>query len=137
MLQNLFRLGPGPASRQNAPAASAATPAIPAQLPASPAAECGANPQPDGPPARLVIDVRTEREFAQSAVVGAINMPLSQLERRIGALAADPATPLVVYCASGARSSAACALLHQMGYGQVSNAGGLYAAAAQLQLGLR
>lgn len=84
-----------------------------------------------------MIDVRTEREFAQCAVAGAVNLPLSQLEQRIAELASDMATPLVLYCASGARSAVACQRLRQMGYGQVSDAGGLLSAAAQLQLGLR
>lgn len=85
----------------------------------------------------LVIDVRTEREFRASAVEGAVNVPLSQLEHRIREVAADPATPLVLYCASGARSGVACMMLRQLGYSNVDNAGGLYAAAARLRLALR
>lgn len=85
----------------------------------------------------LVIDVRSEREFQATAVQGAINLPLAQLELRIREVVADEATPIVLYCASGARSDIACMILKQMGYADVRNAGGLYAAAASLQLGLR
>lgn len=85
----------------------------------------------------LVIDVRSEREFQTTAVQGAINLPLPQLERRIRELVDDPATPIALYCASGARSGIACRMLKQMGYAQVSNAGGLFAAAASLGLELR
>jgi phage shock protein E len=85
----------------------------------------------------LVIDVRSEREFQATAVQGAINLPLPQLERRIREVVADEATPIALYCASGARSGIACMMLRQMGYAQVSNAGGPYAAAASLQLELR
>jgi len=85
----------------------------------------------------LVIDVRSEREFLATAVQGAINLPLPQLERQIRAVVADPATPIALYCASGARSGIACMMLQQMGYADVRNAGGLYAAAASLQLNLR
>ena len=85
----------------------------------------------------LVIDVRSEREFQATALQGAINLPLSQLEHRIREVVADEATPIALYCASGARSGIACMMLKQMGYADVRNAGGLYAAAASLQLELR
>lgn len=85
----------------------------------------------------LVIDVRSEREFQTAALQGAINLPLPQLERRIRELVDDPATPIALYCASGARSGIACRTLEKMGYAQVSNAGGLFAAAARLRLELR
>lgn len=85
----------------------------------------------------LVIDVRSEREFQATAVQGAINLPLSELAHRIREVAADETTPIALYCASGARSGIACTMLKQMGYADVRNAGGLYAAAASLQLALR
>jgi len=131
MLQDLLRLWPG----QDAHRAAEPEPKALAAEPKAPSASDTARPA--AVPAQLLIDVRTEREFAQCAVVGAVNLPLSQLDQRIGTLAADTATPLVLYCASGARSGVACQMLRQMGYGNVSNAGGLYAAAARLQLGLR
>lgn len=84
-----------------------------------------------------MIDVRSEREFQAAAVQGAINLPLPQLERRIREVVADDATPIALYCASGARSGIACTMLKQMGYVDVRNAGGLYAAAASLQLDVR
>lgn len=92
-------------------------------------------PQPGHP--MLVIDVRSEHEFEAAAVQGAINLPLPQLERRIREVAADAGTPIALYCASGARSGIACMMLKQMGYTHVTNAGGLHAAAASLQLELR
>lgn len=85
----------------------------------------------------LVIDVRSEREFQATAVHGAINLPLPQLERRIREMVADETTPIALYCASGARSGIACMMLKQLGYANVTNAGGLYAAAAHLQRELR
>jgi phage shock protein E len=89
------------------------------------------------PPVPLLIDVRSEREFEATAIEHAVNLPLPQLAHRIGEFAADKATPLVLVCASGARSGIGCALLQQLGYTQVTNAGGLLAAAAHLQRGLR
>lgn len=106
------------------PAADATPQAAPAAAPAIPA-----GPAPTTP---LLLDVRTEREYASVSLQGSVHLPLSQLADRIGEIAPDRRTPLQVVCASGARSSAACMLLRQLGYTDVTNAGGLYAAAAQL-----
>lgn len=114
---------------------AAAMPA-PAAVP-TPAAASGAPAASHVSAGPLVIDVRSEREFHATAVAHAINVPLPQLAQRIAELAKDKATPLVLYCASGARSGSACQLLQQLGYTQVTNAGGLYSAAAHLQREVR
>ena len=104
----------------------------------APAATPAAGPPASGAaPSLVVIDVRSEGEFQATAIDHAVNLPLPQLEHRIGALVADKATPLVLYCASGARSGIACRMLKKLGYTNVSNAGGLYAAAARLQREVR
>lgn len=90
-----------------------------------------ASPQP------LLIDVRSAQEFGTIALAGALNLPLGELAARIRSVVPDPATPLLLYCASGARSGMACDLLRRLGYQQVQNVGGLYAAAAQLQREIR
>lgn len=113
----------------------AATPALPsletAVVPAT-----APPPSPQRKDTLLVIDVRSEREFQATAVQGAIKLPLPQLARRIREVAADEATPIALYCASGARSGVACRMRRQMGHADVRKAGGLYAAAASLQLDL-
>lgn len=71
-----------------------------------------------------VIDVRSKQEFAGGHFPGAVNIPVDALAgqtKKIGALD----RPLVVYCASGARSSQAAAILRSAGYTDVTNAGGL------------
>ena len=85
----------------------------------------------------VVIEVRSEREFQAAAIDQAINLPLPRLEQRIRELVTDTSTPLFLYCASGARSGVGCRLLRQLGYSNVTNAGGLLAAAAQLQREVR
>jgi phage shock protein E len=97
------------------------------------AAEPVGNPSLDA----LVIDVRSEREFQATAIEHAINVPLPQLAHRIGKLVADKATPLVLYCASGARSGIGRGVLKQLGYTHVTNAGSLYAAAERLRCEVR
>lgn len=88
-------------------------------------------------PGPIVIDVRSEREFQATAIEHAVNVPLPQLAHRIGELVPDKASPLVLYCASGARSDIGCGVLRQLGYTDVTNAGGLYAAADRLQREVR
>ena len=71
-----------------------------------------------------VIDVRTPAEFADGAFPGAINIPLAALPARMIEL--EPKDkPLVLYCASGARSGQAMRFLKQNGFADVVNAGGL------------
>ncbi len=71
-----------------------------------------------------VVDVRSEAEFRGGAYRGAINVPLPVLATRLDRI--PKGRPVVVYCASGARSAAAARLLRKAGYADVSNAGGLH-----------
>lgn len=75
------------------------------------------------PGARLV-DVREEGEFLAGHVPDAANVPLSQLGR-IADVAQDRATPLFLYCASGARSARAARELVRAGYADVCDIGGI------------
>jgi phage shock protein E len=71
-----------------------------------------------------IIDVRTPAEFSDDAYHGAVNIPLATLPARMHEL--EPRTaPIVLYCASGARSGQAMRFLKQNGFTDVINAGGL------------
>jgi phage shock protein E len=71
-----------------------------------------------------IIDVRTTAEFKDGAYKGAINIPLAILPARVQDL--EPRDkPVVLYCASGARSGQAARILKQAGFTDVINAGGL------------
>ena len=59
----------------------------------------------------LVLDVREQAEFAQSHILNARWLPLSQLEARAGEIEKFKDKPLIVYCASGSRSSTAASAL--------------------------
>ena len=73
--------------------------------------------------ARLV-DVRTPAEFKDGSYPGAINIPISVLPVRMNEL--EPKDkPIVLFCASGARSGQGARLLKQAGFTDVVNAGGL------------
>ena len=71
-----------------------------------------------------IIDVRNPDEFADRSYPGAINIPLNALPARLGELGPKEG-PVVLYCASGARSASAARFLKQAGYTAVVNAGGL------------
>lgn len=71
-----------------------------------------------------VVDVRTPEEFIDGHHELAINIPVGQLATRLEELGAKT-DPLVLYCASGARSAAAARLLKLSGFVDVLNAGGL------------
>lgn len=71
-----------------------------------------------------LIDVRTPEEFAGGHIPGAINIPLQQIDQA-AAIVPDKATPLFVYCHSGARSAQAVSALKHMGYTDARNIGGI------------
>ena len=71
----------------------------------------------------IIVDVRTPDEFRDGAFPGAKNIPLADLGRRMAEIPKDK--PVVLYCASGARSSSAARAMKQAGYADVINAGGL------------
>lgn len=71
-----------------------------------------------------IIDVRSVGEFADEAYPGAVNIPLNVLPAKLGELGPKD-KPIILYCASGARSAQAARLLKQSGYTAVVNAGGL------------
>lgn len=70
-----------------------------------------------------IIDVRTPDEFRDGAYPGAVNIPVHELQTRLGEVPKN--VPVVLYCASGARSAAAAQVLRRSGFADVVNAGGL------------
>ena len=75
-------------------------------------------------PIASVVDVRTPNEYEQGHYPGAINIPLNELQNRLHEFKAMK-QPIVVYCLSGARSSAAVSILKYTGIDEVYNAGGI------------
>lgn len=66
------------------------------------------------------LDVRTPQETASGILAGALCIPVDELPARVGELPRD-GRPLLVYCASGGRSAAACELLSQSGLEHLHN----------------
>jgi rhodanese-related sulfurtransferase len=69
----------------------------------------------------IIVDVRSRGEFASGARRGSLNIPLDEFQRGAGKL--DRSKPIILCCASGARSGMAERLLRQLGFTQVFNAG--------------
>jgi rhodanese-related sulfurtransferase len=63
-----------------------------------------------------VIDVCSADEFASGHVVGAKNIPLTELEAKLTGAVKNKATPVILVCASGMRSSRAVAIAKKLGY---------------------
>ena len=79
-------------------------------------------PASDGP---IILDVRTPMEFSMGSFPGAINVGLDNLVQWAQAIE-DKDRKIIVYCASGARSSYGLLLLAQQGFPNVENGGGLH-----------
>jgi rhodanese-related sulfurtransferase len=73
----------------------------------------GANSAP------LILDVRTVSEFDSGHIPGAVNIPHTELLRRIGELEANGDQEVVVYCERGGRAKAAEAALREAGFSTV------------------
>jgi len=74
----------------------------------------------------VVIDVCEPQEFANGHVGGAKNVPLNQLEGKLGAAVKNKALPVILVCQSGARSNRALAIAKKLGYEQAQTlAGGM------------
>lgn len=79
--------------------------------------------QADGP-RPLVLDVRTQREYASGHVPGAVNIPHTQLQLRLAEVRTAPGQDVVVYCEVGTRSQFALSLLRQAGVENVRHLAG-------------
>jgi len=71
----------------------------------------------------LVVDVRSVEEFSYGAYPGAINIPLDELEMRVDELGKKD-RKIILYCASGGRSSYAVQMLRAYGFTNLENGGG-------------
>ncbi len=69
----------------------------------------------------VFVDVRTPAEFAAGSRPGSLNIPLDTLPA--GAARLDKDKPVILCCASGARSGIAAAILKRQGFKKALNAG--------------
>lgn len=70
----------------------------------------------------LVIDVRDEKEYKEGRVKHAINIPVGELEGKLGDLEAYKDKEVVTVCNIGKKSAEAVEILANNGFTKVSNA---------------
>lgn len=73
-----------------------------------------------------LLDVREKAEFAAGHLLGAVNIPLSQLRNRLDEIPKD--RPVYVHCRSAQRSYNAVCALQQRGWREIYNIAGSYLA---------
>ena len=73
----------------------------------------------------VILDVRTEEEYAEGHVPGAILIPDYEIEARAEEELPDKNQMLLVYCRSGRRSKLAAEALVELGYTNIYEFGGI------------
>ena len=73
----------------------------------------------------ILLDVRTEAEFKDAHIRGAIQLPLNEIEKKAAEKLPDKNAVILVYCRSGVRSKTAANTLISMGYTNVYDIGGI------------
>lgn len=69
----------------------------------------------------IVIDVRTNDEYMDNHIPGAINIPLQDISDNIEKYVKDKNSVIITYCEYGGRGRKACNKLDKMGYKNVYN----------------
>lgn len=75
----------------------------------------------------LLVDVRSEEEFNEGHLDGAINIEWDKTDELIAAIGEDKQREVVFYCRSGNRAGKAIAALEDKGYNHIFNATGFSA----------
>lgn len=76
----------------------------------------------------MILDVRETQEWSAGHIANARHIASAQLEKRISEIEKFKETPVIVCCAGGSRSGAACNVLRKAGFLRVYNlAGGISA----------
>lgn len=74
--------------------------------------------------APLILDVRSEEEYAEGHIPGAVNIPYDQLGSRLAEIDVAKTDEIVVHCRSGHRAGIAEKILIEAGYSDVRDLDG-------------
>jgi phage shock protein E len=74
--------------------------------------------------APLILDVRSEEEYADGHIPGAMNIPHNQLRDRLSEIDAVKTAEIVVHCRSGHRAGIAEKVLIEAGYSNIRDLDG-------------
>ena len=73
----------------------------------------------------IILDTRTEEEFAESHIPGAILIPYDEILEKAEMQLLDKDQLILVYCRSGRRSKLAATDLVKLGYTNIKEFGGI------------
>jgi len=76
-------------------------------------------------PNAIILDVRSEREYAMGHIPGAVLLPDYDISEKATEVLKDYYVPILVCCQSGSRSRSATSLLVSMGYVNAYDFGGV------------
>jgi phage shock protein E len=77
------------------------------------------------PESYIILDVRTEAEFSEGHIKGAVLIPHNKIKEHAGDLLPDKDQIILIYCRSGNRSAYASLELIELGYKNVYDFGGI------------
>ncbi|MBE6356683.1 MAG: rhodanese-like domain-containing protein [Lentisphaerae bacterium] len=80
----------------------------------------------------ILLDVRTQKEFAERHIPGSLLIPHDQIAEKAPALLPDKNAPIALFCRSGRRSAIAKGTLESLGYTAVIDLGAIDNAAKVL-----
>ena len=80
----------------------------------------------------FLLDVRTQGEYDDGHLEGAVLAPVQTIDEHLGAMPSDLDTPILIYCAAGTRGFWALAYVTSLGYTNVKNLRGGYRAWVEL-----
>lgn len=87
----------------------------------------------NGNNAPLIIDARTEAEWNEGHLEGAVLIPYDRIAQEINKFAPDKDTKINLYCRTGRRSGIALETLKSTGYRHLINLGSMENAAKELR----
>lgn len=73
----------------------------------------------------IILDVRTEDEYQEGHIEGAILIPDNEITEKAEDILADKSETILVYCRSGRRSANASKELSDLGYTNIYDFGGI------------
>ena len=73
----------------------------------------------------VILDVRTQEEFDEKHIPGAVLLPDDEVRQRAGEVLPDKDQLILVYCRSGRRSKLAAEILVELGYTNIKEFGGI------------
>ena len=73
----------------------------------------------------VILDVRTQEEYDQGHIPGAIQISHEEIEDKVEKVLEDKGQLILVYCRSGRRSKLAAEALVELGYTNIKEFGGI------------